>query len=193
MTIADLLLIVTFLTCAALLAAGVVAATRRRWARAGRILAVVGVVLVVYFGAVVAASLVSPGAVLKEGESLCWDDWCIGVADVGRTSAAGVDSYRVTLRLSSRALRAPQRELGVVVRLVDSAGNLYEPIDGPDAAPLDVVLAPGQSTLVVRTFRLPAGAASPALVVRHRGLHPGRILIGDQESLLHRPTRLLLS
>jgi hypothetical protein len=69
----------------------------------------------------------------------------------------------------------------------DREGRRYAPCAAPlTAHAMPDALDPGESFRVVEPFRLPA-AASPAGVVVHHGAFPGVLIIGDAQSLLHRP------
>jgi len=187
MTIFDLLFIATFFAAVIMLVAMAVAGVRGRRQRALRILGALVVFIAAYLVVVVVVSLASPARVFQLREAQCSDDWCISVDYVQQTVAGAEVSYTTTLRLFSRARRRAQRENGVSVYLLDDQGRRYEPIADSQAVPLNVLLNPGQSIIVARRFALPADAHDPALVVAH-GRFPGMFIIGDDESLFHKPS-----
>ncbi|MCA9726144.1 MAG: hypothetical protein KC729_00570 [Candidatus Eisenbacteria bacterium] len=133
-----LLLVLT--TVVSLVLAGI-AALRGRLARAGGILRRLAIGAGLYLVALVVASIVMPRAVYPVGQRQCFDDWCIGVVDshLEQHGEAGA-IMEVTLELSSRARRRPQRELGTAVYVVDRTGKRYEPLPEPNQPPLDVLL-----------------------------------------------------
>ncbi len=49
-------------------------------------------------------------------------------------------------------------------------------------------IAPGQKYSVPLAISLPAGAASPVLVITEGSAFPTRLIIGDENSFLHKKT-----
>jgi hypothetical protein len=188
MTLFDLLFLGFFFTTVVMLVAAAVSALRRRRARATALLRWLGTFVAAYLGVVILVSLVSPRRVLDVGDEQCFDDWCIAVTDVRREpSGAGV-RYALTLRVSSRARRRPQRERGIGVYLMDDRGRCYDPVPDPEEVPFDVLLRPGEAVNITRVVEVPAEAERPVLVVSHGGGFPGCFIIGDSESLFHKRT-----
>ena len=165
MSLFDLLFIALFLTTVCTLLTAGWFAIRRRFDRAGKILMRLAAGAGVYMGIVVAVSLVLPRQVIKIGETLCFDDWCVAVTGVKSTPESGRIAYRVDLRVSSRARRISQREKGLAVYLTDDQGRRYDPSESTGA--FDVLLGPGDSADASRTFSLPAGARHVGVVIAH--------------------------
>jgi hypothetical protein len=187
MTVFDLLFCVVLLIAIGLLAAAGIAAARRRWARALKTLGFLGIFAGVYLGIVIIVSLLSPRQALKMGERQCWDEWCMGVADVERKVIGSGLRYIVTVRISSRARQRPQRGRGAYVYVLDESGRRYDPVPDDHAIPFDALLQPGKAIDIVRVFELPADAREPVLAVSHGGGFPGWCIIGDAASLFHKP------
>ncbi len=156
---------------------------------AAKVLALLGICLVIYLGLVVLVSLTTPQRVLDWGENRCFDDWCIAVEDVARSESGMEVAYEVAIRLSSRARRVAQRENGLVVYLEDEQGRRFEPVPDPAAKPFNILLQPGQSITTTRVFEVPSAASQLKLIVAHEGFNsfPGIIIIGDDSSLFHKP------
>jgi hypothetical protein len=187
MTIFDLIFIGVFFVTVVMLIATLVTVVRgRRRPALVVLLALIGFVTV-YLVVVVFVSLLSPAHEVHLRQPQCFDDWCISVQEVERTVAGADAFYTTELHLFSRARGRPQRENGVSVYLLDEHGRRYEPAADPQAIPLNVLLNPGQSIIVSRTFILPAEVHDPGLVVAHSRV-PGIFIIGDAESLFHKPT-----
>jgi hypothetical protein len=127
------------------------------------------------------------------GEQRCFDDWCIAVENASRQEAQGGVSYRVTLRLSSTALRVTQRENNVVVYLADQSGRRYDPAPDPSAVAMNVQLAPQESVAAIRSFAVPADARELGLVIDHEGGFPIGWFILGYETWFHEPTIVRLS
>lgn len=190
MTIFDLLFIVIVLASVATLAAVVASALRGHLRPAAELLAVCSVCLAFYLGVIIVVSLASPQRVLALGEDQCFDDWCIAVDDASRSEAPSRAEYVVTLRVSNRARRIAQRENGVVVYMLDEKGRRFESAANPSAAPLNLLLQPGESVTMPRTFEVSGASGQLMLVVGHEGStrFPGLFIIGDDSSLFHKPT-----
>jgi len=187
-TIFDLLFIIAFLSAVVLLVLSAIAVIRRRRARAVALLRNLGIFVAVYFSIVILVSLLSPRRVLHVGDVQCWDDWCIAVADAQRQPTDAGVAYGVTFLVSSRARGRPQRERGVQVYLMDDRGRRYDPLPDQADQPFDVLLQPSETMQITRTFALPAEVHAPVLVVSHGGHFPACCIIGDSESLFHKPT-----
>jgi hypothetical protein len=170
-----------------------VAAGRGRRRAAGRILGRLGIAIAAYFGALLGVSLVSPARTLAVGQNDCSDDWCMAVTEAGPIRGPEGPAFQATFRLSSRAGRATQRELGVRVYLRDENGRRYDPEPSEDQPPFDVQLGPLQQVRTSRRFVVPAGARILDVVLTRAGLpFPGCCIIGDADSLLHRRTAVRL-
>jgi hypothetical protein len=154
-------------------------ALRGQFGRAGRVLLRLLLCAGVYMAVVVLVSLVSPRRYLKADATRCFDDWCIGVAEFRRVPEGGGVTYRVDLRVSSRARRVSQRERNVVVYLTDQQGKRYDPAADMSATPISVLLRPQESVVASRSFLVPADAKDVGLVIAHEGGFPiGWFIIG---------------
>lgn len=194
MTIFDLVFLAGGLALVLTVVAAAVAAIGGRWRVARRRLTRLGIGLAIYFGALVAVSLGSPGRVVAPGAELCSDDWCISLAGAVRTRAADGDHLDVTFRLASHAARVSQREQHVVAWALDVGGGRHDADVTEGMVPFDVLLGPGESRTASRTYRIPAGTALAGMVIARDGAgwFPRCCIIGDAGSLFHRPTVLRL-
>jgi len=171
------------------------AAVLGRWARARRVAAALGTYVAGYAVVLGAVGVAMPRQVAAPGVRRCFDDWCVAALSAEIVSGAvqpcreeaGSRQWAVTLEVSSAARRVRQRARDAAAEVETGAGRRYGPCSGPLAGhALADELGPGESFRVVEPFRLPA-AAAPAGVVVHHGAFPGVIIIGDDQSLLHRP------
>lgn len=203
----DLLLVLVVLALIVTLAAAAVASLRGRRDRAVRLLRRCLVGLTIYFGLLVAVSLLSPQRILEYGETRCFDDWCITIEGVTRATELGPSDriaradgiyWVTTVHLSNRGRGRDQRAGSVALHLVDGAGrrfdlsprglDAYQAQHGP-VPPLTSVISVGQSVRTVQVFDLPRDAERVSLTVEHPvGLSPGLFVIGDEASLFHKPT-----
>jgi hypothetical protein len=168
------------------IATAAVAALRGQARRAGRILLRLAAYAALYFAIVVIVAFISPRKVFRVGEPECSDDWCITVAAAQRTEASSSVTWRVTLRISSRAQRVSQRELGAVVYLTDDRNRRFDPAPDPSAVPIDVRVGPGESVDAFRTFDVPRDAAHVGLVFVHEGGFPIGSLIMSENQWFHK-------
>jgi hypothetical protein len=158
--------------------------------------------VILYALALVTVSLASPQQVLGMNQDRCFDEWCIAAASVqeqpaiGATHAQGGEYALVTVRVSSRSKGTRQRAVDAALYLLEESGRRYDPSPSGQQAletanlagqPLNTYLDPGSSFTHTAAFDLPLGARPYALVVTH-GLFPGRLIIGDSQSFLHKPT-----
>ena len=179
MTIFEPLFLILVLVAVIVLMRAAVAAVRGRRGDARRALTRLGIAAVIYMVVVFAVSLATPRRNYRIGDTRCFDDWCVAVTSATRPAPTSVT---VGLRLSSRARRVPQRELGTVVYLIDSAGHRYDPVLDSRVVPLDTLLQPGQSVDAWRTFAVPRDARGLGLVYTHQGGFPiGSFIIGENE------------
>ena len=210
MTIFDGIFILAVSGTLLALTAGGYFLVRRQGRQARCVLLTLASVLLVYAVMLVSVSLVSPQQVLAMHQDRCFDDWCLSVERVAQqptigsaptlVHASGVFDL-VTVRVSSRARAASQRALDVQVFLLDARDQRYDPdqasqrvldTDGQGGQPLASLLAPGGSFTRTIVFDVPKGAAHLALVVTH-GLFPDVLIIGSDQSFLHKPTIIQLT
>lgn len=141
----------------------------------------------------VAVAFLKPQRVIRTGDPWCFDDWCLTVENVSRTPGQLEISYRVGLRIFSRARRVAQRANGAWVYLIDGRGRRYSPDPDPSAVPLDVLLQPQESVTTSRIFRVPDNVHELGLITGHGGPYcgPGALLIiGESGCLFRKPTMI---
>ncbi len=186
----------------------------RQMVRAGVYVAAAALVGAGYGVALVATSLASHERLLAVGDTkrFCgfYLDCHLGVSvegvalvpEIGGVRAGGA-FHVLTLRISSDAKRATLRPGRVDLVLVDEAGRHIARAQAAEAAlarergasgPLEQDVAAGGSYTVTVVFDVPAGAA-PRLWARE-GIGVDRlierVLIGDEDALLHRPVLMAL-
>lgn len=194
MTAFDLAFLVAFLAAIITLVLTAIAAIRGQSARVRRLLGRLGLGLGLYAGVMVAVSLVSPGRAVPAGQEQCFDDWCISITNAVRTRTTTGDQIDVAFRLASHAGRVSQREQYVVPYLLDEAGARHAAQPAPGEIQFDVLLGPLESKSTTRIFRIPTGTRLAGVEIGREGAgwFPRCCIIGDQGSLLHRPTVLTL-
>ncbi|HYO47053.1 MAG TPA: hypothetical protein VEY33_10250 [Gemmatimonadota bacterium] len=204
------------LVVAAAVAAGV--AWRRGSHRAaGRIALGMGAWLLAYGTVLAAVSLASDERVLARGETkwFCgvYLDCHVGVAVPSVRNADVLGEGEATLRANGRfwivsltiensAIRVPLGLYDPEARVADAAGRSWDRVIEAERAlagePADLTreVPPGGSYTVELVYDLPEDVADPRLLVTEKGLPERlaeRVLIGDDDSLLHAPTTLRIS
>ena len=186
----ELLFLVCVLATVATLATAMISALTGKWRRAFGILRLWAIAAVIYLAAAAASHLWMPLRVVYPHDPQCSDDWCVVVDGAGR-EAPGSETYRVNLRIYSRALRVEQRERGLTAYLTDGAGRRYDAEPSVSDVPFDTLLGPGESAAVVRRFRVPAAARRLDLsMVQNNGFPIGSLVIGRSPFDTHTVVRL---
>lgn len=188
MTIFEPLFLLLFLATVVTLITAAVAVLRGQRPRALRILRRLAIGAGAYFAAVLLVAFFSTPPVHQVGETMCFDDWCITVADAKRTPGASGQSWKVTLRISSRARRITQRENYAAVYLIDSRGRKFHSDPASATVPLDSRAGPGESIDATRVFELPPDASDVRLVFTHEGGFPIWAFIIGENQLFHNAT-----
>ena len=205
MTIFDLVLILAVLESVLTLCVLFFFLLRRQWRRARHVALALFSCVVLYAAVLVSVSLFSPERVLTMHQDRCFDDWCLSVERVVQRPTVGAAPtvvrahgtfYLVTARVSSQAKAISQRALDAQVYLLDAKGQCFDP-SAPGQQALDATgqggqalsseLAPGDSFTRIIVFDLPKGSSHLALVVTH-GQFPDLLVIGSEQSFIHKPT-----
>jgi hypothetical protein len=209
-TIFDLLFIVCVIAAAISLLRALYHACRKQWAQAARVLRRLGYGILAYATVLVVVSLTSRPRILKMGEKLRFDEWCISVerarlqpriGEPPATAQAHGIFNLITVRVSNEARRRAQRARDAAVWLVDSRGNRYDPsaeaqtaLDaiGASGPSLTSMMLPGSSFERTVVFDVSKDASDLRLGMYH-GYFPGVVIIGASQSFLHPPTLVELT
>jgi hypothetical protein len=193
MTIFDLCFLTSVLFVLVMAIRVLVAAIRGRWQAAGRSTRFLGIFLAFYAIVLVCAALALPRRYYAPGERRCFDDWCAAAltattaadSPCGRSGAE--NDWIATVEVSSVARRITQRAPDAHAELEDQQGNRYQPcaVSASEKLLTDA-LGPGESFRAFLPFQLPRNAV-PAGLVLHHGDFPGVVIIGADQSFLHRP------
>ncbi|HZC07113.1 MAG TPA: DUF4352 domain-containing protein [Ktedonobacterales bacterium] len=210
MTIFDLLFLATVAICASALVVGALALALGHWTTARAVFLGLGAYALIYTLALVGVGALSPQRTLPLGQARCYDDWCVAVAHTASQATVGAGTTTatargrfliVTLQVSSHAKRVSQREHIASLYLLDDAGHRYDvapagqralDASGQAGQPLDSLVGPGASFTHTLVFDIPADATHLGLVITHSAF-PGALIIGDEQSVFHRPTLMLLN
>jgi hypothetical protein len=158
---------------------------------------------VLYFGLLLGFSTSSHDLALALGQEkyFCEIDCHLAYAVVDVKSQPRGDSkdYVVTLRTrfdettisAQRPKDAPLVPSPREVRVIDSSGRAYEPASTAGAS-LITPLRPGDSYNTAMEFRIPKDAHGLHLLIQTIPAWPDRVLIGDENSWLHKKTYFAL-
>jgi len=167
------------------------------------LLKLTGAAAIVYFGVLLGFSLASHATTLAAGQEkyFCEIDCHLAYSVVSVKTEAETQNveYLITLRtrfdpntISSRRPRDyPLIPSPRTVLLLDNRGNAY-PLRSVSGTSLMTCLIPGQSYTTQLDFQLPAHAAGVKLLVATTPAWADRVLIGDENSWLHKKTYLRL-
>ena len=178
----------------ATLLAGLVLFAFRRFRQAMNVFRWWSACAVGYLVLTIAVSILTPRAIVNPGQSYCVDIWCISIQSVTKTQLAHDIAYKADVRIFSDANTVKTSAKGDSIYLLDEHNGRFPVIADPAATPFDVELNPGQSVNTSLTFLAPADARRLFLKV---DWHANRLVkflvkfvIGNDSSLLHRPTLL---
>ena len=189
----DLLFLAAFASALVTVIATIGLAIRGKRAKAVRLLTVVGICALVYIAIGLCVSLVTPQHVISVGDPWCFDDWCLQVQTVSKTPQPALVTYRVELRVFSRARRVAQAAKGAWVYLIDEHGRRFLPDPAPSETTLDVRIQPLQSMTTTRVFQVPLGVEKLGLVTGHGGPYCGPmniLVIGESGCVFNKPTMI---
>jgi len=154
----------------------------------------------VYFGLLFGFSLASRDHLLAHGQEkyFCEID-CHLAYSVLQVKTEPADTLVLTLRTrfdettisTHRPKDAPLDPSPRTLQLIDSRGATYSP-ESTAGTPLTTPLIPGQSYTTELTFRIPSEAKNLRLLVTTTPAWPDHVVIGDENSWLHKKTYFAL-
>jgi len=201
------LAVVGFLAASGLLVCGAAAAFIFWFARKPRFVRTTALVVaatsVLYLALLLGFSATSHSTTLARGQEkyFCEIDCHLAysIVDVTTQPEATSIHYLITLRTRfdetttspNRPKDAPLTPSPREVRLIDSAGHQYSPVSA-SGVPLLTPLKPSESYTAALEFTLPANATGLKLLISTAPAWPDHVVIGDENSWLHKKTYLAL-
>ncbi|MGC2447343.1 MAG: hypothetical protein WA477_06850 [Candidatus Sulfotelmatobacter sp.] len=176
-------------------------ARKRKFARNAAV--VIGAGVVTYFALLIGFSLGSRTNILSRGQEkyFCEIDCHLAysVVDVKTMAENDANDYLVTLRTRfdetttspSRPEDAPLTPSPREVSLIDSAGRRYAPVSSSGKS-LMTPLRPAESYTTELEFRVPRDAAGLRLLLNTAPAWPDHLVIGDENSWMHKKTYFAL-
>jgi len=172
-----------------------VSLARGRRAEAARHAAWIAVVAGAYVLVLLGVSATQRQRVVPLGQDQCFDEVCFAVARVDEVPGlvAGDDGrvVRVTVRVANHGHHA-EAEGSIEAYLVDSKGREWGALPGLSGNRLNARVAGGSAMLSQPLFRVAVDSKGLGLVLTHGNWQPGRLVIGDSDSLGHRRTVVAL-
>ena len=177
-------------------AAGIaVSLLRGRRAEAMKHSAWLAAVLGGYVLLLLGVSLAQKQRVVGIGEDQCYGEMCFAVVNVDEVPGlvAGEDSrvVRVTVRVTNHGHSA-ESEGSIEAYLMDSKKRIWQPLAGLSGNRLNGRVAGGSEMLSEPMFRVARDATGLGLVLTHGKWQPGRLVVGDSDSLGHEKTVVAL-
>ena len=148
-------------------------------------------VWVVYAVILGGTSLMQSQRIVSLGHDQCFGAMCFAVLGAepvealvpGETGAV----VRVKIRVSNHGKESKAEE-SIRAYVIDSQGRRWEPLPGLSGNALTSRVAGGSLMLSEPVFRVAQDASGLQLIFTHGAWQPGRLVIGDSDSLGHRPT-----
>jgi hypothetical protein len=129
--------------------------------------------------------------VVPMGRDQCFDEMCFAAVGVDEVPGlvAGDDArvVRVAIRVTNHGHSAESERL-IEAYLLDSRGRVWPPLAGLSGNRLNGRVAGGSEMVSQPMFRVAKDSTGLGLVFTHGPWQPGRLVIGDSDSLGHRPT-----
>lgn len=172
---------------------------RGNWPKARRGLATIAAIWAAYLLALLLVSHFAPQKRLPPGQPQCFGDLCFAVDGAEQLTAfagrgqQGDRLVRVRVRVSNRGHGGSARDTGVHAYLLDTHGGRWWPVPGLTGVPLQSPVPAGGQLLSQPIFAVPRSVGPVALVLTHGRWQPGALVLGDGDSLLHRPVVMQLS
>jgi hypothetical protein len=153
-----------------------------------------------YMAALLGVSLGQRQRVVAMGQEQCYDDMCFAVTkaeDVPRFLGAngigdGSRLVRVTVVVRNRGRGKTQAEKAISAYLVDAQGRRWAESVGVSGNRLTDRVGAGLKMVCEPVFKVAGDATGLGLVLTHGVWQPGRIVIGDSDSFLHKRTVVTL-
>lgn len=180
---ADLVMLLAAFALVVLVVSAVVAVVRGRRPLAALTAGGAVALLVAYGAVLVGAGLASTPRQLRQGDTLCFDDWCVALA--GTHSEPSTGAVEVDLKLENRGRGRAQRSSLARAYLEHPSGAEIGPEDG--RALSGTLVQPQEMAPITLRFQLPSGLRHTRLVVLEggAGIGPGTFEIGGETSPLH--------
>ena len=148
-------------------------------------------VWLVYLAGVVGASVLQSQRVVPLGKDQCFHGMCFAVLGVEPVEALIPGEtgrvLRVKVKVTNRGKTADADDR-IRAYLMDAQGRRWKPLPGLSGNALRSRVSGGSQMLSEPVFRVARDSTGLSLILTHGVWQPGRLVIGDGDSLGHRPT-----
>ncbi len=144
-----------------------------------------------YLAVLLGVSLGQKQRVVAIGQPRCFDTMCFTVTGVSEVPELPAQDLRRLLRVSVEIANQghkPQNEGLIQAYLIDAQGRLWGELPGLSGVRLTVTVPPGQTVVSEPVFAVSEDATGLQLVFTRGHWQPGLLVIGNSDSLLHKPT-----
>jgi hypothetical protein len=149
-----------------------------------------------FFALQAAIRALMPQTIVKRGDTLCEDIWCIGITDVTTAARAQDVLYTLNVHIFSDAGRGGNIHSKEVLFLVDEHGRRFPLIPDPAAVPYTREIAPQEGFDTTLTFAVAADARN--LYLTTESIQPRTLMVrlftgdwlADYVSSMRKPTML---
>jgi hypothetical protein len=152
----------------------------------GWIVAIWGIYLAVLIG----VSLLQPQKIVATGKPQCYDEMCFTVLDFDEVPGYLLNNsrlVRVKVTITNRGHK-PESESSIRAYLIDKQGRGWNEVPGLSGVRLTARVPVGESAISEPVFKMDSDVSPEGLVLTHGRWQPGLLVIGDPDSLFHRPT-----
>ena len=146
-----------------------------------------------YLLTLLVVSRTSPEKVVAAGQTQCFGDLCFAVDGVDHLTAfagrgqRGDRLLRVHVRIRNQGHDGTERDESVRAYLLDAHGGRWWPLPGLSGVPFGSPVPSGGDVVSEPVFSVPEHVGAVRLVLTHGAWQPGALVIGNGDSLLHRP------
>ena len=191
MKIAAFLLYAVAGWCAIGLLGTLLSLARGRRSEALKHAAWVAVVGGMYLMLLLATSIVQRQRVIAIGQDQCFGTMCFRVTAVDEVPGLVAGStdrvVRVRIAVSNRGTSSDE-ETGLRAYLLDSQGRPWDALPGLSGNPLSSRVAANSEVVGQPMFRVAANSTGLGLVLTHGTWQRRQLILGDSDSLAHKPT-----
>jgi len=144
----------------------------------------------IYLAVLIGVSLLKPQRFVAAGTPQCYDEMCftvLGFDEVPGYLLHNSRLVRVRINITNRGHK-PESESLIRAYLIDKQGHGWNEVPGLSGVRLTVQVPGGGSTISEPVFKIESTASPEGVVLTHGKWQPGLLVIGDTDSLFHRPT-----
>jgi hypothetical protein len=147
-------------------------------------------VWVIYLTVVITVSVTQRQRFVAVGTPQCFDEMCFTVVGFDEPKGYLLQDnrlVRVRVTITNRGHK-PESESLLHAYLVDQQGQRWDEVPGLSGVRLTARVAAGETVTSEPVYKVGRDTAPEGLILTHGQRQPGVLVIGDSDSLLHRPT-----